>query len=159
MIHFSDPRRDLGWPEPLVDHATRRERIEIGTSGAVLERLFLPDAGVLVSKYISPRLDWMMRATGDRGRAAELWTSGTMQRCPPQIDAAIVRIEDDGADGWTIYMEDVAPLFASAGSRFPLAEARRLLDALGALHEEFWLEDIPGLAALEDLLALCSPAT
>ena len=159
MIRFSDVTRDVGWPEPLVDHAARREPIENGTSGAVLERLFLPDGRVLVAKYISPRLDWMMRLTRDRGRAAELWTSGTMQRCPPQIDAAIVRIEDDGGDGWWIYMDDIAPLFAPAGTRFSRAEALRLLEALGALHAEFWLEQVPGLAALEDLLALCSPAT
>jgi hypothetical protein len=157
MILYSDPDRDLPLPAPLVEQALRREPIDNGESGAVLERIAVPGGRTIVCKHISPALDWMMPLTHDVGRAAVLWTSGTMQRCPPEIDTGIVRIEADGANGWRIYMDDLGSLFRKAGTRFSRAEANRLLAALAALHEEFWLEEIPVLARLPDLLTICSP--
>lgn len=156
MIRWSHPKRDLALGAPLREHAVDREPIAAGASTAMLERLTLP-GGRVVAKHVSPELDWMMRATHDTGRAAQLWVDGTMSRCPPQIDPALIRIEDDGAGGWWLYMEDVR--FHPRDVRFRRADARRVLDALAALHAEFWNEQVPGLCELGDLLTLLAPKT
>ena len=157
MIRWSQPQRDVDLPAPLVESAVRREHIAAGASTAMLERLELPDGRRLVAKHVTPDLDWMMRATNDRGRAALLWVGGTMERCPPQIDPALVRIEDDGGEGWWLYMEEVQ--FHRRGTRFTREDARRFLSALAALHAEFWGEQVVELCTLSDLLRLLGPET
>jgi tRNA A-37 threonylcarbamoyl transferase component Bud32 len=157
MIRWSLAERDPGLPAPLRDHAVGRAMIDAGVASRVLERLELADGRTLVAKHLSAQLDWMMRATGDTGRAAELWVSGAMNRLPAQIDPALVRIEDDGADGWFLYMDDVT--FAPEGTRYSRADANRLLEALAALHAAFWEKHVPCLARLEDLIGLCAPGT
>jgi len=140
---------------------------EPGASGAVLERIHLADGRTVVRKSFSARSDWMMRATHDPGRAATLWTSGLMDRLPPVIDPAIVRIEHPASsDGraWVLYLEDVSPYFVRRGTVVSAVECRRLLDALAAMHAALWQEDAalvpsPDLCSLEDLLRLASPAT
>jgi hypothetical protein len=153
VIRWSDPRRDVDLPAPLHDHAVEREPIEAGASTANLQRLVLPDGRKLVVKHVDPSSDWMMQATHDTGRAAELWVDGVMDRLPPVIDPALVRIED----GWWLYMEEVQ--FHPAGTRFSRADVWRLLDALSRMHETYWEEDIPGLCSLHDLLLLTAPRT
>jgi hypothetical protein len=155
VIRWSHPDRDVDLPAPLREHAVAREPIEAGASTAMLERLTLPDGQVIVAKHVTPALDWMMRATHDTGRAAELWVNGTMARCPRAIDPALVRIEDDGSGAWRLYMEEVR--FHPPATRFTRADARRVLDALAELHAEFWGEEVPGLASLGDLLTLLAP--
>jgi hypothetical protein len=157
VIRWSHPDRDPGLPAPLRDHAVAREPIEAGASTAMLERLTLPDGRVLVAKHVTPELDWMMRATRDTGRAARLWVDGTMTRCPPVIDPALVRIEDDGKGAWRLYMQHLQ--FHPRGTRFSRADARRVLEALAALHAGFWDEEVPALCALGDLLTLLAPET
>ena len=138
-----------------------------GASGAVLERIRLADGQVLVRKSFGAATDWMMRATHDPGRAATLWTSGLMDRLPPVIDPAIVRIEHpDTPDGraWVLYMTDVGNHFLRRGTTVTAAECRRLLDALAAMHATYWSPDpagqpSPDLCSLEDLLGLASPRT
>jgi hypothetical protein len=155
VIRWSDPARDEPVPAPLRAHAVAREPIRAGASTAFLERLELPSGRRLVAKHISPQLDWMMRATHDSGRAAELWVSGVMDRCPPSIDAALVRIEDDGADGWYLYMQEIE--FHRHGTRFSRGEIARVLGALADLHAAYWREPPAGLCSLGDLLTLVAP--
>jgi len=138
--------------------AARRPLGEPGASGATLERIELDDGRTLVVKSFSAARDWVMRATHDTGRAAELWVSGTMDRLPQSIDPAIERIEHDGRE-WRLYMRDVSTFFLRRGTRLSLAEVRRFLDAVAAMHAAFWDLELPGLASLEDLLRLASPAT
>jgi glycosyltransferase involved in cell wall biosynthesis len=153
VIRWSDPRRDVDLPAPLHEHAVAREPIEAGASTAMLERIVLPNGRRLVVKHVVRELDWMMQATNDTGRAAELWVSGVMDRLPPVIDPALVRIED----GWWLYMEEVQ--FHPRGTRFSRADVRRILDALAALHGAFWEEQIPGLCTLTELMSLLTPTT
>jgi len=136
----------------LVDAATDRAAITgLGASGARLERLTFSDGQQLVLKEISPDWDWMMAATHDTGRAAELWLSGAMGRLPAVIDPAIVRIEQtDG--GWRIYMRDVDAHFLRRGTVITRTDARRLLDALAAMDAAFWDEVPSGLCTVEDLI-------
>jgi hypothetical protein len=128
MIRWSHPQRDPDLSAPLRDHAVSHEPIQAGASTALLERLVLPDGRRLVSKHVTPELDWMMRATNDTGRAAELWVSGAMDRLPPVVDPALVRIED----GWYLYMDEVE--FHRRGTRFSPDEISRVLGALAARH-------------------------
>ena len=155
MIRWSHPGLDSTLPAPLVEHAMSREPIDAGASSAMLERLRFADGRTLVAKRIDPALDWMMRATGDTGRAALLWVDGTMNRCPREIDAALVRIEDDGRDGFVLYMRDLR--FHPRSVRFDTRDVDRILGALAALHAAFWDEEAPGLCTLADLLTLLSP--
>jgi hypothetical protein len=155
VIRWSDPARDEPIAAPLREHAVSREPIQAGASTAFLERLVLASGRRLVAKHISPQLDWMMRATRDTGRAAELWVFGVMDRCPSSIDPALVRIEDDGADGWYLYMEEVE--FHRRGTRFSPSEIARALGALADLHAAYWHEPPAGLCSLADLLTMLAP--
>lgn len=146
-------------PGRLRDDATIREPMSgDGASGATLERLTFEDGSRLVVKSFAPGRDWMMRATHDTGRAAELWTSGAADRLPPTIDPAIVRIEHEG-DEWRLYLKDVSALFLRRGTVVDAAELRRFLDAAAAMHRAYWLDSPTGLATLEELILLASPET
>jgi hypothetical protein len=129
-----------------------------GASGATLERLTFSDGSVLILKTFSAARDWMMRATHDTGRAAELWVSGAMDRLPAVIDPGIVRIELDD-QRWRLYLVDVSGHFLRARTRVTPAEVKRFLRATAEMHAAFWGADVPGLASIEDLLGLASPAT
>jgi hypothetical protein len=139
-----------------------------GASGATLERIRMPDGRTLIRKAFDGDSDWMMRATHDPGRAATLWTSGVMDRLPPDIDSAIVRIERGSpgpAASWVLYMEDVSSHFLRRGTIVGAGECRRLLRALAAMHAAFaGLEPSSAppsadLCSLDDLLRLASPTT
>lgn len=143
----------------LLDRAVTIEPMPgAGASGARLSHLSLDDGRQLVLKEIHPDWDWMMGATSDTGRAAELWASGAMDRCPPSIDPAIVAIERAGG-GWRLYMRDVSADFLRSGTRVPHAQARQVLAALSDLHAAFWNRPVSGLCRLVDLLRLAAPAT
>jgi hypothetical protein len=155
MIRWSHPQRDVALPAPLREQAVERESIQAGASTANLERLTLPDGARVVAKHVSARRDWMMRATGDTGRAAELWVGGAMRRCPATIDPALVRIEDDGEGGWFLYMQEVP--FHRRDVRFQADDVARLLGALADLHTAFWGDPPPGLCSLSDLFTILRP--
>jgi hypothetical protein len=54
----------------------------------------------LVLKRVSREWDWIMRATGDdRGREALAWTSGLLDRLPPEVTHPILACARD-ADSW-----------------------------------------------------------
>lgn len=141
------------------DRIISRERLSGGASGAIIERIGLDDGRILVRKAFSPASDWMMRATRDRGRAAELWVTGAMDRLPRTIDPAIVAIESGDEGGWVLWLEDVSDSFVRAGTTISTAEVRRLLAAAAEMHAAFDGIAVPGLAAIEDLLLLASPTT
>jgi hypothetical protein len=144
-------------PSPLLARAKDRSALKHhGVSGAKLERLTMPDGTRLVMKEISPGWDWMMTATHDTGRAAELWVTGAMDRCPPITDPAIVRIEQTSG-GWRIYMRDVSDHFLRHGAVVERRDAQRLLNALAALHAAFWDSTPEGLCTLEDVVSVVAP--
>jgi hypothetical protein len=71
---------------PMVDHE--------GKSGALLERVTLPDGRRLIVKGFSPKTDPLMTALGDVvGREYILWSQGILDRLPPEVGHTIV-------DGW-----------------------------------------------------------
>jgi hypothetical protein len=129
-----------------------------GRSGSLLERVVLADGQVLVVKHVRPGGDWIMRASHDRGRATELWTSGILARVPAVIDHAVLGAERAG-DGWLVVMRDVSAALVGDHARLSRDDSRRVLAAAAALHEAFWDDPPLELCSLVDRYRLLSPAT
>lgn len=146
-------------PTSLLGEAVERVPLAHGGfSGGILERVRLADGRWLVLKHIAPATNWLMRATHDRGREAELWTSGALARLPVAIAWPILAVESAG-DGWRLFMRDISPWLIPAAAVLSREDSRRILRAAHALHETFRGERIPGLCSLADRYALLSPAT
>jgi hypothetical protein len=108
-------------------------------SGAELERARL-DGRPVVVKHLRLGDDWVARATGDlRCRPLTLWTSGLLRSLPDCIDHAIVHAERLPGDEAVLVLEDVSDCLIPEGSAaLPLAQHRRFLDHMAALHVRFW---------------------
>jgi hypothetical protein len=124
-----------------------------GKSGSTLERLTI-DGRRYVLKYMHPDLDWIARVLGDLGCwPVRLWTSGLLDRVPPEIDHTVVgAVEGLGRNGWggALLMRDVAPWLIPEGDTVvPLEVHLGFLDHMAALHAAFWgFEDEIGLLPL-----------
>jgi hypothetical protein len=129
-----------------------------GWSGNRLERLVLSDGRALIAKHVSPRADWLARATGDDDvREAALFTTGVLGRLPHGIDHAIVAAERDG-DGWWIVARDVSGSLLDAHARLSREQSRGILARANLMWQEFWGERPPMLASQEQLLGRHGPA-
>ena len=127
-----------------------------GRSGSLLERVVLADGRALVVKHVRDGGDWIMRASHDHGRAAELWSSGVLARVPDVIDHAVVGAER-AEDGWVVIMRDVSALVPDH-ARLTAGDSRRVL-AAAALHARFWDEPPLHLCSMVDRYRFLSPAT
>ena len=143
----------------LVD-VVRREPLGAadGLSGSLLERVELAGGRHLVVKHILAASDWIMRASNDQGRAAELWSSGVLARVPAAIDHAVLGAERQGA-GWAVIMRDVSAALLPDHVRLTRGDSRRVLAAAAALHAEFWDDQPLELCSLVDRYQILSPAT
>jgi hypothetical protein len=129
-----------------------------GRSGSLLERVLLADGRALVVKHVRDGGDWIMRASHDHGRAAELWSSGVLARVPDVIDHAVVgaeRVED----GWVVIMRDVSAALIPDDARLSRGDSRRVLEAAAALHAGFWEDPPLELCSMADRYRFLSPAT
>ena len=110
----------------------------------------------LVVKISSPECDWIVRGTADEcGREVLVWSSGLLDRLPPEITHPVVACARDGA-GWAILMHDVsADLIPDPMGVTPITEAdhRRYLDAMTALHAAF----LEKSEMAEPAIGYCSP--
>ena len=113
-----------------------------------------------VVKRISREWDWIMRATADdRGREALVWTTGLLDRLPPEIAHPVLACSRDGA-GWAILMHDVSETLIQTSDDMtegePIGRANHVLflDALAALHAAFWHEP----QAADPALGFCGPS-
>ena len=86
----------------LVD-VVRREPLAAtdGRSGSLLERVVLAGGETLVVKHVRDGGDWIMRASHDHGRAAQLWSEGVLARVPEVIDHAVLGPSRSPAAGWS----------------------------------------------------------
>lgn len=144
----------------LLDRAVQRTHLVApdGKSGTRLERVTLDDGTVLVVKPVSPAWDWLMRATGDTGRAFLLFHSGAMERVAKVIEHGVVAVEaEEGA--WTIFMRDLSDALIPEDVLVSRPDSRRILAAAAALHDEFQGAQLEGLCTLKDRYAFLSPAT
>ena len=128
-----------------------------GVSGARLERVTLADGRVLVEKAIDPRSDWLMRATGDDGRAFRLWRDGVFDRLPAGLDSAVEWV-GERPEGWTMVMRDVTEALVPAGRLLSRAQSRRVTTAVSELHRAFAGVAVEGMCPLVDRLAFLTPA-
>jgi hypothetical protein len=129
-----------------------------GRSGSLLERVVLANGRTLVVKHVRDGGDWIMRASHDHGRAAELWSSGVLARVPDVIDHAVVgaeRVED----GWVVIMRDVSAALIPDHARLSRGDSRRVLEAAAALHAGFWDDPPLELCSMADRYRFLSPAT
>lgn len=115
-----------------------------GLSGGSIERVTVASpegARDYVLKRFSYDGDWIMRATRDtRGRAAQAWISGLLDRLPPCIDHAVVDCARDG-DGWALLMRDIGPHLITPGDApITLQQQRLFLGHMAAMHAAFWGE-------------------
>lgn len=106
--------------------------------------------------------DWMMRGTSDRiGRAARIWEHGLLDRVPEQIDHATVAAWSDGSGWQSILMRDAREDLL-ADTRTPTLAEHVILDAVSAMHAEFFEDPILadprlGLCSLRDLYRVFAP--
>jgi hypothetical protein len=143
----------------LVD-VVRREPLAAadGRSGSRLERVVLAGGRALVVKYVSAASDWIVRATHDQGRVAELWSEGLLARVPAAIDHTILGVERDGS-GWTGVMRDASAALLADEARLDRTASRRVLEAAAALHAAFWDDPPLALCSMVDRYRFLSPAT
>ena len=129
-----------------------------GRSGSVLERVILAGGETLVVKHVLDGGDWIMRASHDHGRAAELWSSGLLARVPAVIDHAVLGAEPVSG-GWVVIMRDVSAALLPDHARIGRADSRRVLEAAAALHASFWDDPPRPLCSMVDRYQFLSPAT
>jgi hypothetical protein len=133
-------------------------------SGSSFERVIV--RGVpYVLKHLARDQDWVMRATGDGlhgpARVVAMWRDGLLDALPAVIDHAVVGASyEEATGGNAILLRDVgAALVPSGTDRIDLAQHRRFLTHMAALHAAFWdLPDGYGLATPADAYAAFSPA-
>lgn len=138
----------------ILDGATDRRPFagEGGRTGATFESAVLDDGTRVVIKHIRPD-DWLVLAFGGVSYLYEVWTSGLLQRVPDQIDHAMLAVERNG-DGWIAVMRDVSDAVLVEGRVLTRAENRRVLEAVDAMHAEFWAEDVGGVPLDEHYAAM-----
>jgi hypothetical protein len=128
---------------------------EGGRTGASFERAVLADGTAVVIKHVRSD-DWTPTLTGDVGRLCRLWEDGVFARVPAPIDHATVAIEPFG-DGIIIVMHDYSDAFLGDDRVLSRAENRRVLEAVDALHAEFWGEQVEGVMDVHDRFDVMSP--
>jgi hypothetical protein len=130
------------------------ESVEIGAERLVLKRL-------------GWSVDWIMRALGD-GRDGRppwvllMWESGLLGELPAEIDHTLVAAAWDADAGVaSLLMHDETTAFVPSGdSRIDLAQHRRFLDHMAALHVRFWdFTDEVGLTPSSARYQALTPAT
>jgi hypothetical protein len=150
--HTAPGRRVADSIEELVAGATRREplRRSDAKSEVAFERVVI-DGRPHVLKHLHCDGDWIARVTGDLScRPLVLWRAGILDALPACLDHAVVGVAA-GLDrhGWgaALLMRDVTEWLVPEGDTpLPLAQHRRFLDHMAALHAAFWgFEDTAGL--------------
>jgi hypothetical protein len=133
-----------------------------GKSAVPMERLVI-DGASYVTKAISPRLDWISRATGDYGcRVRACWRDGILDVLPDCFDHAVVAVAHEDATGTTtLLMRDVGTWLVPEGDDpVPLDQHRRFLDHMARLHAKFWgRTDLPVLTPMTTRYVVLTPLT
>ncbi|MBL8161823.1 MAG: phosphotransferase [Anaerolineae bacterium] len=108
-------------------------------SGSLLYNV-TTDGERLVLKRSNPAEDWISIASGDHlCRSVRIWQYGLLDRLQPHIDHVTLAACHDGA-GYAILMRDISDgLFYGKAVTLPMMHS--LLDALAAMHSQFWGDD------------------
>jgi hypothetical protein len=115
---------------------------EGGRTDATFERAVLRDGTRVVIKHVD-RDGLLAKLTGGFDRLYELWTSGVFARIPEVIDHTTLAVERDG-DGYIVVMRNASAEFLGDERVLSREESCRVLQAVDAMHREFWGEAVPG---------------
>lgn len=128
-----------------------------GRSGAVLERVSLPDGSRVVVKQLDPTVDLVMRLSGDlTGREVELVRRGVLDRLPPTVLHAVIDAWYDDGRG-VLVMRDLGDAVLTWESVVSRDQARTMFAAIADLHAAFLGSAPDGLTPLDLLLGLFEP--
>src|SRR5581483_520728 len=123
----------------LLSKASSREVVNPGDgkSGSTFERVVISGDRYFL-KRLSPRVDWIMRITGDHiHRPYQVWKAGIMSRAPASIDHTVVAMEitgtGDDAELATLMRDVGDALIPEGDSVVTMAQHHGLLDALADL--------------------------
>jgi hypothetical protein len=149
----------------LLAGATSREPLRPGDgkSDVPMERVVIGGASY-VTKSISPRFDWISRATGDYGcRAMACWRDGLFDRLPDCLDHAVVAVAHEPETlTTTLLMHDVSQWLVPEGDDVIAAEQhRRFIDHMAQLHAAFWgrSDELPMLTPMTSRFLALTPLT
>jgi hypothetical protein len=134
-----------------------------GKSVVPMERVLI-DGSSYVVKQISPRFDWISRATGDYGcRALACWRLGILDQLPACFDHAIVAVAYEPDDTTTtLLMHDVGEHLVPEGSDpISLEQHRRFIDHMAMLHAVFFgrADALPVLTPMSARYTALTPLT
>jgi thiamine kinase-like enzyme len=130
-----------------------------GKSGAGLERVRLGDGRAFIVKRIRPDEDLTMRVAGPGpGCEYRLWSSGVFDRLPDGVSHALVDawLEDDTT---VLVMRDLGSSMLTWSRRLSATEAGWAMERTARLHRAFLGSAPSGVAQLDMVLNLFSPAT
>ena len=143
--------------EPMGKHAD-------SLSGSPFEYAHVGEERLIV-KHISRDVDWIMRvlndgANGSRPRALIVWQEGLIAAMPPEIDTVIVAMAYDQATGrLSQVMRDITPTLVPTDAGVALAQHRRFLGDMAAMHARFWgFEDTYGLTTPRERYGFAHPS-
>jgi hypothetical protein len=148
-VALPDLVHDCADREPLAGH--------VGKSGALLERLRLPDGRTVVVKRVRPSTDLILAGTG----ATVSWEhvlreSGLLDRLPDGIGHAVLDSWVEG-DETVIVMRDLGSAVLTWEDRLDVGRCAWLVDRVAALHRAFLGAPLAGLAPLDRLVSLFTP--
>lgn len=143
--------------DSLLDRIVRREVLASqGKSGSLLERGWLDDGSVVVIKHVDVAQDWIMQATGDHGRIAQLWAGGVFAQLPPSVEHGILDVVPT-PDGPIIVMSDMSALLPDEAT-FTRSSHERVLSATTDMHATFAGRPVAGACPLDAYYAFLSPS-
>jgi hypothetical protein len=149
----------------LLAAVTSREPLTPGDgkSAVPMERVVIEGSSYVV-KQISPRFDWISRATGDYGcRALACWRDGILDQLPACLDHTVVGVAYEPETlTTTLLMHDVGEHLVPEGSAPVSAEQhRRFIEHMAVLHAAFWgiAETLPDLTPMTARYTALSPQT
>jgi hypothetical protein len=134
-----------------------------GKSAVPMERVVI-DSASYVTKQISPRFDWISRATGDYGcRARYCWQSGLLDELPDCLDHTTVAVAYEPESlTTTLLMHDVSAYLVPEGNTLiPLEQHHRFLSHMATLHASFWTtaDTLPVITPMATRYTTLTPLT
>ena len=147
------PPRVASSIDELIEGATDRVPINPadGKSGNAYELLTIDGARYFL-KVLSYEADWIMRCVGNTEHwEYKAWTAGLYDRCPPEIDHAMVGMALDGPLQAQLMRDISASLVPEGDAPVSLEQHDAFMDHMAAFHAAYWgFEDTVGLSRLED---------